>query len=135
MEGHSDLLVGDAERAAAVSDLRGHYDAGRLTLEEFEARIGEAQTARSESELRHVFRQLPNAKLPSLSLHDRRWRSLATQYVVANAVANLVWLFTGANGDYWPRWVLLATLIMFVRRVLGPRRALPPPPPPPPELP
>jgi hypothetical protein len=56
-------------------------------------------------------------------------------------IALLVWLFTGAQSDFWPKWVLLATLIMFVRRLAGPRhprrrQPLPPPPPPdPPPLP
>jgi DUF1707 SHOCT-like domain len=122
-EQHPDLLIGDAERSAAVADLRGHYDAGRLTLEEFEARLAEAHAARTESDLRHVFRQLPDSKLPTLSPRDRRWRSLLAQYVFLNVIANLVWLFGGANGDWWPRWMLLATLIMFARRVLRPRRA------------
>ena len=135
-----DLLIGDAERAKAETDLRSHYDAGRLTLDEFEGRLGEIHAARTGHDLREAFRQLPDAKLPSLRPRDRRWRSLAYQYVVVNAIANLVWLFTGANGDWWPRWVLLATLIMFVRRLAGPRHRaspspLPPGPPGPPQLP
>ena len=38
------------------------------------------------------------------------------------------------NGDFWPKWVFVVTLILFARRTLGRhgRRALPPPPPPPP---
>jgi hypothetical protein len=130
-ETHPDLLIGDAERTATIAELRGNYDAGRLTLEEFETRLAEVHAARTGSDLAHSLRQLPDTKRPTLSPRDRRWRSLAAQYLVANVVVNLVWLFTGAQGDYWPRWVLLATLIMFVRRVLRPGRHgvhhLPPP--------
>jgi fatty acid desaturase len=64
---------------------------------------------------------------------DTRWRSLALQYALVNVIAVLIWVFGGANGDFWPRWVLLVTLIMFTRRAFGRRhyRRLPPPPPPP----
>ena len=117
-----DLLIGDAERASAESALREHHDAGRLTLEEFEARLAEVYAARTGGDLRQALRQLPDAKRPSLSPRDRRWRSLAYQYLVVNAVCNLVWLFSGADGDWWPRWVLLGTAIMFLRRLRAPQR-------------
>jgi hypothetical protein len=129
-----DLLVGDAERSSATTELRAHYDAGRLTLEEFEERLAQVQSARTESDLREAFRQLP-AKLPTLKPRDRRWRSLALQYVVVNVAAVVIWLVTGANGGFWPKWVFVATLIMFLRRVMRPPRhhrghELPPPDPP-----
>jgi hypothetical protein len=124
-----DLLIGDAERSSAVTELRSHYDAGRLTLEEFEQRLEQVQSARTQSDLHEAFRQLP-AKLPTLSPRDRRWRSLATQYLLVNLVAVAVWLFTGADSSFWPKWVFLATLITFVRRLLRPAqrrtRQLPP---------
>jgi hypothetical protein len=126
-----DLLVSDAERASAASDLRQHHDAGRLTLEEFEGRLEQVQTARTETDLRKALRQLPAASRPTLSPRDRRWRSLALQYACVSVCAILIWLFSGAQGDFWPRWVLLVTLIMFARRALGmghrhQRRQLPP---------
>jgi DUF1707 SHOCT-like domain len=132
-----DLLVGDAERASAEADLRRHYDAGRLTLEEFETRLARVHGARTESDLVDALRQLPAAKLPTLRPRDTRWSSLALQYVLLNVVASLIWLFTGAHGGFWPKWVLLATLIMFARRLAGPRHGhpLPPEPPEPPALP
>jgi fatty acid desaturase len=129
-----DLLVGDAERASAATELREHYDSGRLTLDEFEERLAQVHAARTQSDLREAFRQLP-AKLPTLKPRDRRWRSLATQYVVVNLVAIAIWLVTGANGSFWPKWVFVVTLFMFLRRVMRPSRAhrgreLPPPGPP-----
>ena len=114
-----DLLVSDAERARVVDDLRGHYEAGRLTLDEFQQRLDEAHAARTQTQLSDALRQLPDARLPSVSPRDTRWRSLALQYALINAVAILVWLFAGADGNFWPKWVLLATLIMFARRMSG----------------
>jgi hypothetical protein len=126
-----DLLVADADRAAAADELRQHLDAGRLTLEEFESRLAEANGARTRGDLEHAMRQLPRSEPPAtLRLRDRRWSSLALQYVLVNLICILVWLFSG-NGihDFWPKWVLLGTLVMYLRR-LGrsrrPPRSLPP---------
>ena len=88
------------------------------------ATIGQHHAARTESQLGHVLRQLPPAKLPSVHLRDTRWRSLALQYALVNVIAILVWLFSGANGDFWPRWVLIVTLISFGRRAFRPHRRL-----------
>ena len=127
-----DLLVSDRDRARVGDELRTHYEAGRLTLEEFQERLDELHAARTESQLAKVLRQLPSARVPSVNPRDRRWRSLALQYLVVNAIAVLIWLVSGAEGDFWPKWVFVVTLIMFTRRTLGRRhRALPRPPRPP----
>ena len=128
-----DLLVSDADRARVSSQLREHYESGRLTLDEFQERLDETHQARTEAQLENVLRQLPSPKLPSVRPRDRRWRSLAFQYALVNLIAVLIWAFSG-NGihDFWPKWVFLVTLIMFVRRAFGHRhRALPRPPRPP----
>jgi Domain of unknown function (DUF1707) len=121
-----DVLVSDAERERVADDLRGHYQAGRLTLEEFQQRLDEAHAARTATQLKSALRQLPSARVPTVNPRDTRWRSLALQYALVNVVATLVWLFGGQHGDFWPKWVLLATLIMFTRRTFGRRRRLPP---------
>jgi Domain of unknown function (DUF1707) len=122
-----DLLVSDADRARVAGALREHYEAGRLTLDEFQDRLDEAHRARTELQLEQVLRQLPSPQLPTVSPRDRRWRSLALQYALVNVIAVLVWVFSGADGDFWPKWVLIVTLIGFVRRGFPHRRrALPP---------
>ena len=121
-----DLLVSDADRVRVSGQLREHYEAGRLTLDEFQQRLDEAHAARTESQLRDVLRQLPAAKLPTVKLRDTRWQSLALQYALVNVVTICIWLFSGANGGFWPKWVLLGTLIMFTRRTMRrSRRSLP----------
>jgi uncharacterized membrane protein YccC len=124
-----DTLVADSDRAAAAEEVRKHYDSGRLTLDEFEQRLAEVHAARTRGDLEHAFRQLPRSEPPvSLRLRDRRWSSLAIQYALVNLVCILVWLFSGAQGDFWPKWVLLVTLVMYLRRRgrrFG-RRGLPP---------
>lgn len=125
-----DTLVADSDRAAAATAMREHYDSGRLTLDEFESRLAEVHSARTRGDLEHALRQLPRSEPPaSLRLRDRRWSSLAVQYALVNLICILVWAFSGAHiHDFWPRWVLLGTLIMYLRR-LGRRprrRELPP---------
>jgi hypothetical protein len=124
-----DTLVADSDRAGAAEDLRKHYDSGRLTLDEFESRVTEVHAARTRGDLEHAFRQLPRTEPPvSLRLRDRRWSSLAIQYGLVNLVCILVWLFSGAQGDFWPKWVLLLTLVLYLRRAgrRSGRRGLPP---------
>jgi hypothetical protein len=62
-------------------------------------------------------------------VRDRRWSSLALQYALVNLVCILVWAFSGAQiHHFWPKWVLLGTLIMYFRRLghRSGRRELPP---------
>ena len=125
-----DLLVSDRDRARVGEELRTHYESGRLTLDEFQERLDELHQVRTEKQLAEVLRQLPTRR-PSVNPRDTRWRSLALQYALVNLVAVLVWVFGGMEGDFWPKWVFLVTLLMFIRRTFGRRhrRALLPPPP------
>jgi len=113
-----DMLVGDSDRSTAANELREHYESGRLTLDEFESRLAEVQAARTRGDLEHAFRQLPQ-KEPSVSLRvrDIRWSSLALQYALCNVVCILVWAFSGAQGSFWPKWVLVGTLVLYLRRL------------------
>ena len=124
-----DILVADSDRTAAADELREHYDSGRLTLDEFESRLAEIHAARTRGDLEHAHRQLPTSEPhASLRVRDRRWSSLALQYALINIVCILVWAFSGAHRDFWPKWVLLGTLIMYFRRLgrRSRRRQLPP---------
>src|SRR5690349_11391204 len=111
-----DTLVADADRTRAADELREHYDSGRLNADEFESRLGEVHKARTAGDLEQAFRQLPR-KEPALSLRPRdvRWRSLAIQYGVVNVICILVWA-AGGGGDFWPKWVLVGTLALYLRR-------------------
>jgi hypothetical protein len=54
-----DLRVSDAERDAALAELSEHFQAGRLTQEEFDERSGRALSARTGNDLRELFTDLP----------------------------------------------------------------------------
>jgi hypothetical protein len=58
------VRVGDAERDQAAMVLRDHCVDGRLTLEEFSARVDELHRARTNHELEAVLRGLPKTSAP-----------------------------------------------------------------------
>ncbi|HXW87219.1 MAG TPA: DUF1707 domain-containing protein [Streptosporangiaceae bacterium] len=57
-----DLRVSDADRDRALAELSEHFQAGRLTLEEFDERSGQALQARTARELTALFTDLPAAQ-------------------------------------------------------------------------
>ncbi len=84
----SDLVVraSDAEREQAVARLREACAEGRLTLEEFTARVDEAYGARTHDELERVTRELPGS--PPLS---RRRPARLTAAIFGHAVRRGRW--------------------------------------------
>ena len=55
----ADFRVSDADRNQVIDQLKRHTADGRLTLEEFEERVGETMAAKTSRELRTVLRELP----------------------------------------------------------------------------
>jgi hypothetical protein len=53
------VRVGDADRDAAAAQLRDHYTAGRLTLDELNERLDQAFAAKTQADLKAVTRDLP----------------------------------------------------------------------------
>jgi hypothetical protein len=53
------MRASDADRDAVLSDLSEHFQAGRLTAEEFDERAGRALAARTWGELKDLLRDLP----------------------------------------------------------------------------
>jgi hypothetical protein len=56
------MRVSDAEREAAVTELREHYAAGRLTLEELNERVDKALAAKTRADLNALMTDLPSAR-------------------------------------------------------------------------
>jgi len=115
-----DVLASDAERDAAAAELRRHLADGRLTTEEFAARVETIYAARTRGALAEALERLPaerqaeEPERPSLGLLAARQAGFSA---IAIAVCTLVWAFTGTDGDFWPKWVVLATAIAFLTRV------------------
>ncbi|HYX60431.1 MAG TPA: DUF1707 domain-containing protein, partial [Streptosporangiaceae bacterium] len=49
------MRVSDADRDRAIAELSEHYQAGRITTEEFEDRSGRALQARTTADLTDLF--------------------------------------------------------------------------------
>jgi len=55
----SGLRLSDADRDRAAAELSEHFEAGRLTADEFDERLGRALQARSAADLAPLFADLP----------------------------------------------------------------------------
>lgn len=117
-----ELRVGDDERMAVVEQLRVHLGAGRLTIDEFEERTADALAARTVGELVPLTADLPvlrappkgppvRARQPRPRQQPNTWDVLyrlhVAMWVVLVAFFVLIWLFTGAEGHFWPIWPAL----------------------------
>jgi Domain of unknown function (DUF1707) len=126
----SALRVADADRDRVSEELREHMMAGRLTSDEFEERLGLAYAAKTRADLDAVTGDLPISPASvQRALDERRsrlrHRLLAEAGVAAGAtlVSVAIWLASGASGSFWPIWVIIFTLLPFVRdgwRLSGP---------------
>jgi hypothetical protein len=65
-----DIRVSDAERDQAVARLSEHFQAGRLTQEEFEDRSGRALRARTGGDLSALFTDLPQNTVSAPTVAD-----------------------------------------------------------------
>ncbi|HUC05318.1 MAG TPA: DUF1707 domain-containing protein [Acidimicrobiales bacterium] len=107
------LLVSDDERQAAAGQLNAAYTEGRLSLDEYMARLDEVYASRTDVELAEVFRGLPRPAPPEVPAprHDLRSR---VDWIVGTstpaALCTAIWALTsGTHGYFWPEWVWLPT--------------------------
>ncbi len=114
------LRASDAERERTATLLRDHAAAGRLTPEELDGRLDGAYAARTVGELEALLHDLPANAQPSAAAPRRavgrpgareRALHLVGLLVLVNVACNAIWLATGADGAWWPKWVLLATVL------------------------
>jgi hypothetical protein len=123
----------DAEREQLAAELREHYAAGRLDAEELSGRLEAAYRARTIAELAELRADLPDLPMPRSSaraaLGPRRAelrRQLLQQTGGSLGVFALcvgIWGASGAQGGFWPEWVLIFPGVFLLRnlwRLYGP---------------
>jgi hypothetical protein len=123
----------DQQREETAQQLREHFAAGRLSHEELGERVQQAYAARTEQELRQLLSDLPGlpatAQQQKAELVARRsqlQRRLFQEMgggVALFVVCVVIWLTSGAHGQFWPIWVALVVLIPLLRngwRMYGP---------------
>jgi hypothetical protein len=67
-----DVRIGDAERDATMAQLREHFAAGRLTLDELTERIDSALTAKTQRQIDSVMADLPRPPRPARVRPERQ---------------------------------------------------------------
>jgi uncharacterized protein DUF1707/2TM domain-containing protein len=126
-----DLRIGDRERQMVADELRTHFTAGRIDIDEFSSRLGEVWAATTATDLWTALRQLPPVPgqprpwdVPRAGWSDgptrspdRRRRPHGVAHTMARAhlrtyltVAAIlvgIWLLTTPGGYFWPAWPLL----------------------------
>ncbi len=127
------VRVSDQDREQAADDIRQHFAAGRLTDEELNDRVSAVYRARTVEELQAVSVDLP--KLPASPAQQRaelvaRRATLQRHFLQQAggsvgffALCTIIWLSSGANGQFWPMWVALVAVIALARnawRLYGP---------------
>jgi hypothetical protein len=116
------LRVGDEEREQVADALRRHAAAGRLDPEELEAPLDRAYAARIGADLAPLTADLPALdaprKPPAPALHHDVRHAIAVALTV-DLAAVAIWAASGAEGDFWPKWVFILTTLVVVRRLFA----------------
>jgi Domain of unknown function (DUF1707) len=115
--GHSrydcDLRIGDAERDATMTQLREHFAAGRLTLDEVTQRIDLALTAKTQGQIDGLMADLP--QLPSGAAAEPQQQGLDHEagrfvvlalllFVLASWMLMMVWMSRHAYSGPYPNF-------------------------------
>ncbi|HEY4279131.1 MAG TPA: DUF1707 domain-containing protein [Conexibacter sp.] len=115
------LRASDEERERAATQLREHCAVGRITPEELDERLDHAYAARTVSELQSLLSDLPALPAaPPRAGHDpareeakREVLHGAGVWLLVSVAAIAVWAASGANGSFWPIWLILLGGIRF----------------------
>jgi Domain of unknown function (DUF1707) len=116
------LRASDDDRDRLVDELNEHAVAGRLDTDEFEDRLKSAYAARTTAELDALRRDLPVTPRQTALSHAQR-RSQLTRRMLQEAggslglfiVCTIIWAASGANGQFWPVWLLIVVVMTFAR--------------------
>jgi len=126
------LRASDEDRRRVQAQLDRHLADGRLTLQEYEDRLGEAWSARTLADLPPVLRELPPLPVdprtggvadPARDARREAARALAGWLALAVLFLN-IWALTGA-GYFWPVWPIMGTGMGALGRVAAAREASP----------
>jgi uncharacterized protein DUF1707/2TM domain-containing protein len=110
--------VSDAEREAVADRLRAAAGEGRLDADELDERLTAAYGARTSAELAPLTADLPAPPAPAPArvpvTRDEHVRRRLAAFITANLICIGIWAASGADGSFWPVWVLLGTGIGLV---------------------
>jgi hypothetical protein len=127
------LRVSDADRDRVAGELGAHFQAGRLTQDEFDERLGQAINARTQGDLDELLADLPAdrpagsrpAQAPAGQVaQGRRWIGPWAVTAVTVALFAVAAVSPGWHGRW--AWWLIPLAFIAIRRLTwgggGPRR-------------
>jgi class 3 adenylate cyclase len=103
------VRASDAEREQAVTLLRDHYEAGRLSEDDLSERIESAYGARTVAELHQLLTDLPSPRAVARRRrggYETSVRIHFTTYLLVNLMLIGIWAASG-GGYFWPIWPIL----------------------------
>jgi hypothetical protein len=125
-ERREDLRAADVDRQFVADRLKVGLDEGRLSLHEYDDRLRETYAARTYGDLDRLLADLPGAEraqlvppppgaagpqrmtAPPAGWRFPRWIFAAwSGWITVTLIVNAVWLASGPDGEYWPKWVML----------------------------
>lgn len=128
-----EIRASDQEREQVASEIREHFAQGRLDADELDERLARAYAARTRAELDALRHDLP--RLPPSPAHrraeDAERRALLTRQLLQRTggalvpfgICTVIWLAAGAQGSFWPIWVVLIAVVPLLKngwRLYGP---------------
>jgi hypothetical protein len=116
------VRASDEDREQLIAELNEHLVAGRLDTDELERRVSAAYEATTTGELDALRSDLPAPSRQVALQHAQRRRQLTRRMIQesggslsAFVVCVLIWAASGAEGQFWPVWVLVVFLLSVVR--------------------
>lgn len=117
-----ELRAGDADRERTAEVLRRAHTEGRLDLDEFDTRLGQAYRARTMGELVELTRDLPAVPPPAPAPASapatvegsevrpqgdmrKAWAAWATVVLICTVIWGTSAISSGSSQGFWPIWV------------------------------
>jgi Domain of unknown function (DUF1707) len=116
------VRASDEDREHLIAELEEHSVAGRLDTDELERRVTSAYAATTTGELDALRNDLPAPSRQVALQHAERRRQLTRRMIQESGgslglfgVCTVIWAVSGANGQFWPVWILVIFLLSVVR--------------------
>lgn len=116
------VRASDQDREQLIDELNEHTVAGRLDTDELERRVKAAYAATTTGELDALRVDLPAPSRQVALQHVERRRQLTRRMIQESGgslglfvLCTVIWAVSGADGQFWPVWVLVVVALSVIR--------------------
>ena len=123
------IRASDQDRESAAAEIREHFAVGRLDEAELNERLDAVYQARTLAQLNELRADLPQLPPPKpdpraeiaerRAILQRRLIQRTGQSLSLFAVCVVIWLASGAQGNFWPVWALIFPAMVLLRNGWG----------------